>query len=175
MDEPSPWVIKHSALIPKAASILDVACGSGRHTRYFLERGHPVTAVDKNISGLRDVAHINSLEVIETDLEDGTAWPLGTRTFGAVIVINYLYRPIVPALINAVTQGGLLIYDTFAEGNENFGKPSRPDFLLKPGELLDAVKGQLDVAAYEHGLVNRPRSVRQRLCAIRHGIHEHAF
>lgn len=175
MNEPSPWVIKHAALIPKAASILDVACGTGRHTRYFLERGHSVTAVDKNISGLTDIAHIDSLEVMETDLEDGTAWPLGTRTFGAVIVINYLHRPILPALISAVTQGGLLIYDTFAEGNENFGKPSCPDFLLKPGELLKAVKGQLDVVAYEHGLFNGPYSVRQRLCATRPGIHEHVL
>jgi SAM-dependent methyltransferase len=129
--------------------VLDLACGAGRHARLFLERGCRVLAVDRDVSALADLRNDPHLEVLEIDLERGSDYPLAGRLFDAVIVVNYLHRPRLADLVNSVAPGGLLLYETFAAGHERFGRPRNPDFLLEPGELLDAVRGRLRVLAYE--------------------------
>ncbi len=146
--------------------MLDLAAGCGRHTRFFLLRGHPVIAVDRDVAALRVIADPR-LEVIEADLE-GAPWPFGGRTFAGVVVSNYLWRPLVPLIVASVAPGGALLYETFAVGNERFGRPTNPDFLLRPGELLEAVRGHLEVREYSHGEEGAPpTAVRQRMCAVR--------
>jgi SAM-dependent methyltransferase len=163
----SDWIARFAPLAREGAPVLDLACGRGRHTRLFLERGHPVTAVDVDVSGLADLQRHPRLDVIQADLEHA-AWPLPGRRFGVVVVTNYLWRPLVPAIVDAVDDGGMLLYETFAVGNEAYGHPSNPDFLLRHGELIEAVRGRLQIVAYEHGQVDRPRpAVKQRLCAVR--------
>jgi SAM-dependent methyltransferase len=145
-----------------------VACGRGRHTRFFLDRGHPVVAVDKDLSGVMDLAADPRLELIEADLERDDAFPLSGRRFDAVIITNYLHRPLLPDLVGAVAPGGVLIYETYAKGHERFGPPTNPAFILEPGELREAVRGRLDVIAYEEAMVKEPRpAVVQRICALR--------
>ena len=152
-----------------ASAVLDLACGAGRHARLFLERGYRVVAVDRDISGLGDLAGAAGLDLIEADLEQ-VPWPLGTRRFAGIIVTRYLYRPLLPTLIGALAEGGVLIYETFARGNERHGRPRRPEFLLEPGELLEAVRATLHVVAYEHGLILAGAArVIQRLCAVKLG------
>ncbi len=147
--------------------MLDLACGGGRHVRHLLTRGHAVAAVDRDLSGIRDLLGTPQLEAIEADLEGGP-WPLAGRRFAGVVVTNYLHRPLLPAIVAAVAPGGVLIYETFAAGNERFGRPRNPDFLLRPGELLDVVAGHLEVIAYEHLEVRRPRpAMVQRIAARR--------
>ena len=165
---PSAWIVRFAPLVPEGAAVLDLACGAGRHTRYFLKRGHPVTAVDIDTGGLADLAGTPGLDVITVDLESGAPWPLAERRFGAVVVTNYLWRPLFPQIIAAVDEGGVLLYETFALGNEVYGRPAKPEFLLRPGELIDQVHGKLQIVAYEHGHTERPRpSIRQRICAVR--------
>jgi SAM-dependent methyltransferase len=167
LDPPSPWVARFLGLVPAAGRILDVAAGAGRHTRLARARGYAATAVDVSVAGLADLGGAPDVEIIGADLEGGP-WPLGERRFAGVMVTNYLHRPLLPRLVAAVAEGGALIYETFAEGNEAFGKPSNPNFLLKQGELLDAVRGQLTVVAYEHGKIETPRpAVIQRIAAVR--------
>lgn len=164
---PSPWVVQWAGLIPAGATVLDVAAGGGRHSRFFAERGHKVTAIDRDTSGLE--AHPN-IEIIQADLEDGSPWPLSGRTFGAVVVTNYLHRPLFPSLLGALAPGGVLLYETFMEGNERFGRPSSPEFLLKDGELLEWVRGRLSVTAYEARMISEPRmAMVQRIAARRAG------
>jgi SAM-dependent methyltransferase len=166
--EASEWIVRFAGLVPPTGRVLDVAAGSGRHTRFFLERGHPVTAVDRDTSALADLKDDPSFESLECDLESGAAWPLAGREFEAVVVTNYLHRPILGDLVTAVAPGGVLLYETFARGNEQFGHPRNPDFLLKPGELLDAVRGELRVAAYEDLIVEEPATKAvQRIAAVR--------
>ena len=165
---PSAWVLRFAAWVPAGGEILDLACGSGRHTRLFLARGHGVVALDRDTARLADLAGTPRLEVLEADLEDGRPFPLAGRQFTGIVVTNYLYRPLFPALVAALGPGGVLIYETFAQGNERFGKPSNPDFLLKPEELLEAVRGRLRIIAYEDLIVDQPRPAAvQRLCAVR--------
>lgn len=166
-DTPSPWVVRFAPLL--AGPALDLACGNGRHVRWLRRRGIAVTAVDRNISGLADIAADSDTEIIAADLEAADRrWPLGERRFASVIVTNYLWRPLLPVIVAAVAPGGTLVYETFARGNEAFGKPSNPDFLLAPGELLDAVRGDLQIVAYEHGIIDTPRPAAvQRVCAVR--------
>ncbi len=165
--EPSAWVRRFAPYVPAGGPVLDLACGGGRHVRLFLERGHPVTAVDRDLSGIADTIGRPGLEALEVDLEDGRRFPLAGRRFAGVIVTNYLYRPLFPALIAAVAPGGALIYETFAKGNEGFGRPRRPEHLMNPGELLEAVRGKLRVCAYEDLIVEVPRPAAiQRICAI---------
>ena len=165
--EPSSWITRFAPLVRPGAAILDLACGGGRHARWFCARGHLVTAVDRDVSGLEDLRAQPELELIEADLENAP-WPLPDRRFGAVIVTNYLWRPLFPRIIDSVDQGGVLLYDTFARGNEAYGKPSNPDFLLEPGELIELVRGRLHIVAYEHGRIERPHpAIRQRICAVR--------
>lgn len=146
--------------------MLDVACGGGRHTRFFRDRGHPVTAVDRDVSGIDDLAGHPGLEVVEVDLENGRPFQFRGRLFAGVVVSRYLHRPILPDIVAAVGPGGVLLYETFAEGQERFGRPTRPEFLLRPGELLEAVRGRLRVVAYEDIVVDGPPPAAvQRICA----------
>ena len=219
--EPSPWVSRFASLVPRGGRVLDVACGGGRHTRFFLARGHRVTAVDRDTSGVadlsgdvgpqtpygpqRDLAHLSKIygeqalaiaaardgfglsilrlgivygpspvehdaEESQTDfdLEAGAPFPFRGRAFDGVVVTNYLHRPILPDLVAVVAAGGVLLYETFAKGQERFGRPHRPEFLLEPGELLEAVRGVLRVVAYEDIVLDelRPAAV-QRIAAVR--------
>ncbi|MGZ5826856.1 MAG: class I SAM-dependent methyltransferase [Croceibacterium sp.] len=161
---PSAWVTRWAGLVRAGGMVLDLAAGHGRHARWFADRGYRVTAVDVDCSGLADVQ--GRIEVIETDLETGT-WPLAGRTFDGIVVANYLHRPHFPHLTTALNDGGVLIFETFGQGNERLGRPRNPNFLLSPGELLKAFD-TLHLVAYEHGEEQTPRpAVRQRLCAVR--------
>jgi SAM-dependent methyltransferase len=164
LDAPSAWVQRWSHLVPARGSVLDVACGHGRHMRWFAGRGHPVTGIDRSAEAIASIANIG--RAIEADIENGR-WPLeeGT-TFDAVVVTNYLWRPLLPRMVASVAPGGVLIYETFAAGNETVGRPSRPDFLLNPGELLQATQG-LHTVAYEEGFCGAPERFVQRIVATR--------
>ena len=154
-----------AGLIAVGATVLDVAAGGGRHSRFFADRGHKVTALDRDTSAL---ASHPDIEIVQADLEDGSSWLLPGRTFGAVVVTNYLHRPLFPALLDALAPGGVLLYETFMEGNERFGRPSNPAFLLKDGELLDLARGRLSVTAYEARMISAPRmAMVQRIAARR--------
>lgn len=166
--EASRWVSRFADLVPAGGRVLDVACGGGRHARSFLQRGHPVTVVDRDTSGVADLVDDPNVEIVESDLEAGATWPFAGRVFEGVVVTNYLWRPILADIVASVAPGGVLLYETFARGNEQFGHPRNPDFLLKPGELLEAVRGELRVAAYEDLIVEEPdpKAV-QRIAAVR--------
>jgi SAM-dependent methyltransferase len=160
----SAWVRRFVPLIRRGGRVLDLAAGSGRHTRLLLEGGLAVCAVDRDISALSPLA-ARSCEVREIDLETGDVWPLGTG-YDGIVVTNYLHRPLLPAIAQALAPGGVLIYETFARGNERFGRPHNPDFLLRPGELLDAF-AMLTVIAFEQGEVSMPRPAAiQRIAAV---------
>jgi SAM-dependent methyltransferase len=167
LDVPSAWVCRWADRIPAGGPVLDLACGSGRHARWLAARGHPVAAVDRDAALL---AHLSSTPGVTTrcaDLESGP-WPYAGQAFAGIVVVNYLHRPLFPYLLDALAPGGALIYETFAAGNERYGRPSNPDFLLQPGELLDAVRGALRVLAYEDRYVADPRpAMIQRICAVR--------
>ncbi len=162
---PSPWVVRFAGQVAPGGGVLDVAAGRGRHAGLFLDRGHPVFAVDVAVDGLAGLIGRPGLTIVPADLEQG-AWPFPGQRFAAVVVVNYLWRPLLPTLVAAVAPGGWLLYETFAQGNERFGRPANPAFLLAPGELLAAVEGLLEVRAYEHGEESRPTpAVRQRIAA----------
>ncbi|HEX6382149.1 MAG TPA: methyltransferase domain-containing protein [Acidimicrobiia bacterium] len=166
--EASLWVARFADLVPPGGRVLDVACGAGRHARSFLQQGHPVTVVDRDTSGVADLGEHPNVEILEFDLEAGKPWPFAGRVFEGVVVTNYLWRPILADIVASVAPGGVLLYETFARGNEQFGHPRNPDFLLRPGELLDAVRGELRVVAYEDRIVEEPdpKAV-QRIAAVR--------
>lgn len=163
---PSDWVRRFAGRVPAGGAVLDLACGGGRHGRLFLEAGHPVTFVDAETSALGDLAGHPAATIIEADLESGGPWPLGNQEFDGVVVTNYLWRPILPDIIGAVAPGGILIYETFAEGNEAFGRPRNPDFILRSGELLEAVRGKLTVISYGQCVQENSRVV-QHIAAVR--------
>lgn len=161
----SSWIAAWAGLVPAGVPVLDVAAGKGRHTHFFADRGHRVTAIDRDVSAL---AATDRVEIIAADLEDGSPWPLAGRTFGAVIVANYLHRPLFPHLFDALEPGGVLLYETFMVGNERFGRPSRPEFLLNDGELLELVRGRFSVIAYEARMISEPKmAMVQRIAARR--------
>ncbi|HSI55495.1 MAG: class I SAM-dependent methyltransferase [Ramlibacter sp.] len=162
-EAPSAWVQRWSHLVPAGGTVLDVACGRGRHMRWFASLGHPVTGVDRDSQALEAVAGVG--EAIAADIENGP-WPFAGRQFSGVVVTNYLWRALLPTLVQSVAPGGVLLYETFAAGNETVGKPSRPDFLLQPGELLVACDG-LRVVAYEDGFLDEPPRFVQRVAAVR--------
>jgi SAM-dependent methyltransferase len=163
-EHPSSWVRRFLPLIRRGGRVLDLAAGGGRHTRLLLDMGLRVTAVDRNVEALLALAGPHCA-VQQIDLENGTAWPLGGG-YDAIVVTNYLHRPLFPALLKALAGDGVLIYETFAGGNERLGRPSNPDFLLRPGELLEAFAG-MTVIAFEQGEVSVPRpAVMQRIAAI---------
>ncbi len=163
---PSPWIVRFASLIRPAGPVMDVACGAGRHSRYLADRGHPVTAIDRDLTRMTDVRGVRA---VQADLEDGSPLPFGggTEVFSGVIITNYLWRPLFPALLSALEAGGVLLIETFAHGNEAFGRPRNPEFLLGRGELLHLTAG-LSVVAYEDGIVERGGECRvmQRICAV---------
>ena len=158
---PSDWIRRWSHLVPTGASVLDVACGPGRHMQWLAERGCSVTGVDRSGEALASAARFG--EVIEADIEGGV-WPLAGRQFTAVVVTNYLWRQNFPDILASVAPGGMLIYETFAIGNESVGRPVRAEFLLQTGELLGLCKG-LRVIAYEDGFLDEPARFVQRIVA----------
>lgn len=167
---PSPWITRFAALIRPGGTVLDVACGGGRHARWLLDQGFRLVLVDRDTAHVRDLA--GRAEIVTADLEDGSPWPFADRTFDAVVVTNYLYRPRLPALFAApAPEGGVLLYQTFMVGQERIARPRNPDHLLQPGELLAAVTGRLQVVAFEQGILAEPRAtgpgVVQRICAVR--------
>jgi len=159
---PSAWVVRWSHLVAPGARVLDVACGSGRHVRWFAARGAHVTGIDRDIAALEPLRAVAEAVVV-ADLE-AEPWPLANLGFDAVVCTNYLWRPLLPALRASVAPGGVLLYETFAVGNETVGRPSNPDFLLRPGELLAAFAG-LRIVAYEDGFLDAPARFVQRLVA----------
>lgn len=166
---PSEWVRRWSHLIPDrpgGARVLDLACGHGRHSRWLMRHGHIVTAVDRDAQALAGLADLAPwVRTLQADLENGP-WPLAGREFEAVVVTNYLWRALLSDILSSLAPGGLLIYETFAHGNASVGKPSRPDFLLQPGELL-RVCADLRVVAYEDGFLSHPDRFVQRIAAVR--------
>lgn len=168
MAAPSPWILRFAPLVRPGGSVLDLACGAGRHSRLFLDLGHPVLAVDRDVSRLEGLEPRANLEILACDLETGGVPAFLDRRFDAVVVTNYLYRPLLPSLGAALAPGGLLLYETFAQGNEKFGRPSNPDFLLRPSELLTCFGSGLRVLAYEDLEISEPKPAAvQRICARR--------
>jgi SAM-dependent methyltransferase len=163
MSAPSPWIVRWAHLIARDGTILDVAAGTGRHTVWLAARGHRVTAIDRDAEAMAALA--GHAEAVAADIEGGP-WPFAGRTFDAVVVANYLWRPLLPVLTAALAPGGVLLYETFAAGNETVGRPKRPDFLLGHGELLAAAAG-LRIVAYEDGFLGDPDRFVQRLAAVR--------
>ena len=162
-EAPSQWVRRWSHLVPAGGEVLDVACGRGRHLRFFSDHGHPVTGVDRSDEAIAAVAGLG--QAVAADIENGP-WPFPGRRFAGVVVTNYLWRELLPTIVDSIAPGGVLLYETFASGNETVGKPSRPDFLLQPGELLRACQG-LRVVAYEDGFLQSPERFVQRIAAVR--------
>jgi len=160
---PSDWVLRWAHLVPVGGRVLDVACGRGRHLRWFHERNHSVTGVDQSQEAIDSISMLG--EAVCADIENGP-WPFAGRNFGGVIVTNYLWRALLPTIVASVAPGGVLIYETFAQGNETVGRPSRPDFLLRPGELLAAC-ASLRIVAYEDGFLPAPERFVQRIAAMR--------
>ena len=148
IDAPSPWVVRHAPLIRVGGTVLDLACGFGRHSRHLARLGFQVEAVDRDAEAIAQLADVSRVTPRIADLESGP-WPFAGRRFAAVIVTNYLWRPLFPAILDVLDASGVLLYETFAAGNERFGRPSNPDFLLQPGELLDLVRGRLRAIAFE--------------------------
>lgn len=166
---PAPWIQRFAATLPAHSHVLDLACGTGRHTRLLLDRGHHVTAVDRDLSGVRDLEANPRISLHAIDLER-EVWPFTHGRFDSVVVCNYLHRPLLSFIAQAVTPGGILLYSTFARGNEQFGPPRNPDFLLQDNELLFFASAGFTVHAFEHGHVDTPRpALRQSLYAIRQG------
>ena len=166
-EAPSDWVRRWSTLAPPGSTALDVACGAGRHLRWMHQHGHPTVGVDRSADAVAACAAWGEIHC--ADIEDGP-WPFAGRQFGAVIVTNYLWRPLLPILVNSVAPGGVLIYETFARGNETVGRPARADFLLQPGELLAACAA-LRTVAYEDGFLDPPARFVQRIAAVRETAH----
>jgi SAM-dependent methyltransferase len=159
---PAEWVVRWAPLITRGR-VLDLACGGGRHARHLAGLGHEVTALD------REPLPLAGIRFVQADLEDGSPWPLAGETFHGIVVANYLHRPLLALIEGALAPGGVLIYETFMQGNERFGKPSNPAFLLRPGELWRAF-GSLHIIAFEQGLSLRPKpALVQRICARRAG------
>ena len=163
MTPPSSWIVRWAHLVAPGGTVLDVAAGSGRHALGLAARGHVVTAIDRDAAALAPLAA--SAETIVADIENA-AWPIPGRTFDAVVVANYLWRPLLPTLTAALAPGGVLLYETFAAGNETVGRPRCADFLLTRGELLRAA-ASLRIVAYEDGFLAAPQRFVQRVAAVR--------
>ncbi|MYM26834.1 methyltransferase domain-containing protein [Duganella sp. CY15W] len=167
-DQISPWVQRYAPLVPGGA-VLDLACGSGRHSRHMAALGHEVVAVDRDPAALAAACGLG-ITTSAIDLEEeGAAWPFGPQRFAGIVVTNYLHRPLFAGMVGSLAPNGVLIYETFADGNAQFGKPSNPAFLLQPGELLAlASEHGLRVVAFEDGVITEPKAAMvQRLCAVK--------
>ena len=170
-ENPVDWVIEYSGLIPHGGQVLDVACGRGRNTRFLLDKGYSVVALDIDMSGLSDLKNHPSLEIITADLEGGSPAPIFHRPFAGIVVTNYLHRPLFADLSRALAEGGVLIYQTFMQGNEEFGRPRNPDFLLKENELEEVFGSSLEVVAFEQGYTETPKpAMVQKICALKKEI-----
>lgn len=177
LDQPSPWVARFAPLI-EPGEVLDLACGAGRHARFLAARGHSVSAVDRDAASL-SIAAGNEITTVQCDLESEQAdtsagWPFRRARFQGIVVTNYLHRPLFGPILTSLAPGGILIYETFAAGNERFGKPSNPAFLLQPGELLDIAQSArsegFHVVAFEDGYVSAPKpAMVQRICLCKLG------
>jgi SAM-dependent methyltransferase len=171
----SPWVARWARLVPVGCRVLDVACGLGRHAVYFSQLNHPVALIDVAQEAIESTASRlpPDAQLVVADIESDP-WPLtdnagAPQQFGGVVVTNYLWRALLPTIVASLAPGGVLIYETFAVGNETVGKPSRPDFLLQPGELLRACAG-LRVVAFEDGFIAEPARYVQRIVAVREAL-----
>ena len=164
---PSAWVRRFAPLITSGGAVLDLACGAGRHARHLAELGFRVQAVDRDGGALAALEGVARIQVQRADLE-AAPWPYRADSFDGIVVTNYLHRPLFGSIVDALRPAGVLIYETFALGNEKYGRPSNPEFLLRPNELLQWVQGRLQVLAFEQGLVASPKpAVVQRICALR--------
>lgn len=164
--EPSAWVVRWASCIPAGGRVLDVACGNGRHARYLAAQGYTVEAVDRDPPDA--LAEVSGISVRAADLE-GAPWPYAGEHFAGIVVTNYLYRPLLALFLDALVFGGVLIYETFAAGNERYGRPSNPAYLLQPGELLEVARHHFRVIAYEDVIVAEPKPAAvQRICAVRY-------
>ena len=167
-DNISPWVQRYAPLVP-GGEVLDLACGKGRHSRHMVTLGHAVLALDGNPEALAEAAG-PGITTTPIDLEEaGAVWPFGPERFAGIVVTNYLHRPLLADMLGSLAPNGVLIYETFADGNAQFGKPSNPDFLLQPGELLAlAAEHGLRVVAFEDGVIQEPKQAMvQRICAVK--------
>nr|WP_315463570.1 methyltransferase domain-containing protein [uncultured Rhodoferax sp.] len=169
LSAPSPWIQRWSHLVPSGASVLDVACGSGRHLHWFAGRGCKVTGIDRDTENAHQ--RVPQAKLVQADIEN-EAWPLRTKAssvpalFDAIVVTNYLWRPLMGTLLASLAPGGILLYETFASGNETVGRPARPDFLLQNGELLHICR-DMHIVAYENGFLEHPDRFVQRIAALR--------
>ncbi len=165
--DPSTWVIRFAGRLAPGADVLDLACGMGRHARWLAGKGFSVLAADRDAVALATLADVAGVRTLCVDLEHGT-WPWVGANFDAIVVTRYLFRPRLDALAALLRPGGMLIYETFMLGNERFGKPSNPDFLLRPDELLDWARSWGRVLAFEQGEIQQPApAMIQRICAVR--------
>lgn len=164
---PSPWIERFAPLVAAGARVLDLACGHGRHARLFAARGCHVVAIDRDVAALAILAGETRIETRALDLETGAPVLAGER-FDAIVVVNYLHRPLFPQLLAALADDGVLLYETFARGNDAYGRPANPAFLLEPGELLQLIAGRLTPVAFEQGHVSAPdrEAVVQRIVAV---------
>jgi SAM-dependent methyltransferase len=176
-DQPSSWVQRFAPLVPDG-EVLDLACGYGRHSRMFAAAGHLVLAVDRDLDALAAVTG-EGITTRQVDLENGNPWPFEKNRFSGIVITNYLHRPLFPHIFDSLAEGGILIVETFAAGNGQFGKPSNPDFLLAPGELLGLTHAypaaKLRVIAYEDGYVDQPKpAMIQRICLAKSNFYENS-
>jgi len=163
---PSPWICRYAQLIRKGGQVLDLACGSGRHTRWLADNHWQVNAVDRNEAALAELQQLANVSTMAADLENDI-WPYSGRRFDGIVVSRYLHRPLLPQLIESLHAGGVLIYETFMDGNERFGRPKNPDFLLRSNELLEVFFPHMTVIAYQEGEFQEPGpTVIQRICAV---------
>lgn len=167
-DEASPWVRRFAQLARAGGAVLDLACGQGRNGRHFLGLGHSVVFVDIDVGGVEDLQAHPGAEIIAADLEDGSPWPVEGRGFAAIVVVNYLHRPLFADILASLEPGGVLLYETFARGHERLARPRNPAHLLERGELLDVISGRLSVVAFEEGVIEDDpfAGIKQRLCAV---------
>jgi SAM-dependent methyltransferase len=167
---PSLWIVQHAALAPSGGRVVDVACGAGRNGRHFWKRGHPTVFLDIDCTKVNDLTGADDVDIREVDLESELPpqWLFTPATLDVVVATNYLWRPLMPALINSIAPGGMFLYETFAIGNEAFGRPKNPKFLLKAGELLEMVRGKLRVVAFGQETRTDPNpAIIQHIAAVR--------